>query len=76
MGKIDQFASQIDQLKGQLDTEVNNLLNIWSGTDANQFVSATWPPFKQQLTTIVTSLQQLSTSGKNQAQAQVATSAS
>ncbi len=70
MGKVESFAGQIDSLKGQLKNEVNNLLNIWSGQDANQFVTATWPPFEQQLTQIVQSLNQLAQTGKQQASQQ------
>ncbi len=70
MGKIESYAGQIESLKGQLKNEVNNLLNIWSGQDANQFVTATWPPQEQSLTQLIEALRQLAQTGKQQAQQQ------
>jgi len=75
MSKINTYAAQIESLKNSLNTEITNLLTIWSGKDANTFVNTTWPPFKTNLASLVTSLRLLATTGNNQASQQETTSA-
>lgn len=76
MSKIESLAGQIDSLRDQLNTAITNLLNIWSGPDANQYVNTTWPPYKSNMTQLTESLRQLATTGRTQATQQEQTSAS
>jgi len=74
MKKIDSYASQLDTLKNQLNTEISNLLSIWSGQDANKFVNSDWPPHKNNMTSLAQALRSLSTVGQQQANEQENTS--
>jgi len=76
MQKVESFAGQLDSLKGQIDSEMNNLLTIWAGPDATKFVNVDWKYYKDNMTQLSTALRGLAATGKRQANEQESTSAS
>jgi len=67
MKKIESFAGQLDGLKNQINSEMNNLLAIWSGPDAQRFVSSDWGYYKGNMDVLIGALRSLSANGLRQA---------
>lgn len=72
--KLDQEATQLNTLIGQMNTAVTSLAGMWKGPDATRFVNTDWPVHKKALTKCVADIQALAGKARTNATAQETTS--